>query len=100
MDFTQALPSDARPDLSIEGEIKITDIANALYVSRPIFAQSNSNSILYKLDEQGDFAQRTQVKLGKGAINEIQILEGLALGDKVVISDTSSWQNFGKIRIN
>lgn len=100
VNFTQALPSDARPDLSIEGEIKITDIANALYVSRPIFAQSNSNSILYKLDERGDFAQRTQVKLGKGAINEIQILEGLALGDKVVISDTSSWQNFGIIRIN
>lgn len=100
VDFTQALPSDARPDLSVEGEIKTTDIANALYVSRPIFAQSNSNSILYKLDEQGDFAQRTQVRLGKGAINEIQILEGLALGDKVVISDTSSWQNFEKIRIN
>lgn len=100
VDFTQALPSDARPDLSVEGEIKITDIANALYVSRPIFAQSNSNSTLYKLDDDGDFAQRIQVKLGKGAINEIQILEGLALGDKVVISDTSSWQSFEKIRIN
>ncbi|OUR76028.1 hypothetical protein A9Q75_16810 [Colwellia psychrerythraea] len=100
VDFTQALPSDARPDLSVEGEIKITDIANALYVSRPIFAQSNSTSTLYKLDDDGDFAQRTQVKLGKGAINEIQIIEGLALGDKVVISDTSSWQNFEKIRIN
>lgn len=98
--FTESLPSDARPDLSVDGEIKITDIADTLFVSRPIFSQSQSHSTLYKLNDEGDFAERIKVKLGKGSVNQIQIIEGLSLGDKVIISDPSSWQGFEKIRIN
>jgi len=98
--FTEPLPRDARPDLSVDGVIKITDIADTLFVSRPVFAQSQSYSTLYKLNEEGNFADRIKVKLGKGSVNQIQILEGLSLGDRVIISDPSSWQNFEKIRIN
>lgn len=98
--FTQALPSDARPDLSVDGEIKITDIADTLYVSRPIFSQRQSSSTIYKLNQDGDLAQRTQVKLGKGSINQIQVIEGLVVGDRIIVSDSSSWQKYQKIRIN
>ena len=98
--FTEALPSDARPDLSVDGEIMITDIADTLYVSRPIFSQRQSNTTIYKLNQDGNLAQRTQVKLGKGSINQIQVIEGLAVGDRVIISDSSSWQKYQKVRIN
>lgn len=98
--FSEALPSDARPDLSVDGEIKITDITDTLFVSRPIFSQSQSHSTLYKLNDEGDFAERIKVKLGKGSVNQIQVIEGLSRGDRVIISDPSSWQNFEKIRIN
>ena len=98
--FTESLPADARPDLSVDGEIKITDIANTLYVSRPVFAQSRTVSMLYKVDKEEDFAQRVKVSLGKGSINKIQIIDGLALGDKIIISDPSRWQEHEKIRLN
>jgi len=100
VEFTQALPSDARPDLSVDGEIHITDIADTLYVSRPIFSQRQSNSTIYKLNQDGNLAERTQVKLGQGSSNQIQVIEGLAAGDKVIISDSSSWQKYQKVRIN
>jgi len=100
VEFTQALPSDARPDLSVDGEIHITDIADTLYVSRPIFSQRQSNSTIYKLNPDGNLAERTQVKLGQGSSNQIQVIEGLAAGDKVIISDSSSWQKYQKVRIN
>ncbi len=98
--FTQALPSDARPDLSVDGEIMITDIADTLYVSRPIFSQRQSNSSIYKLNQDGNLAQRTQVKLGKGSISQIQVIEGLTVGDRIIISDASSWQKYETVRIN
>jgi len=98
--FTEALPADARPDLSVDGEIKITDITNTLYVNRPVFAQSSTTSMLYKLNPQEDFADRISVNLGKGSINKIQIIDGLALGDKIIISDPSRWQEHEKIRLN
>ena len=98
--FSEPLPTDARPDLSVDGEIKITDIADTLYVNRPVFAQSRSESMLYKLSPQEDFAKRIKVNLGKGSINKIQIIDGLALGDKIIISDPSRWQNHEQIRLN
>ncbi len=100
VDFVDGLPSDARPDLAVDGEIKITQIADTLYVNRPIFAQSQSSASLYKVSLNGDFASRVKVQLGKGSVNQIQVISGLALGDKIIISDGSRWESHQKIRIN
>lgn len=98
--FSGELPADARPDLTVDGEIKIAEISDTLYVSRPLFAQSQSTASIYKITDSGNFASRIKVKLGKGSVDQIQILEGLAPGEHIIISDPSSWQSYQKIRIN
>jgi multidrug efflux pump subunit AcrA (membrane-fusion protein) len=98
--FVHELPMGARPDLAVEGEITITQMDDTLFVNRPLFAQSQSHSSLYKLSKDGQFAERIRVKLGKGSINKIQVLEGLSIGEKIIISDSSSWDTYQKIRIN
>ena len=98
--FIESLPSDARPDLTVDGEIKITHIANTLFVDRPLFSQSQSTSSLYKVSEDGQFAEQVTVMLGKGSINQIEILNGLSVGEKIIVSDPSNWETHKKIRIN
>lgn len=98
--FPGKLPDDARPDLTVDGEIKVTEISNTLYVNRPLFAQSQSSATFYKVTENGDFAERVKVKLGKGSVSQIQILDGLSAGERIIISDPSSWETYQKIRIN
>jgi len=98
--FVDDLPSDARPDLSVDGEIKIAELTDTLYVNRPIFAQSQSTSAIYKVSKDGNFAERTSVKFGKGSVNQIQIIEGLNVGEQIIISDPSTWETYQKIRIN
>lgn len=98
--FTGDLPDDARPDLSVDGEIKITEIPNTLYVARPLFAQSRSDTAFYKLTEDDRFAERVKVKVGYGSVNKIQILEGLHIGDKIVTSDSTRFESYQKFRIN
>jgi len=100
VEFNLPLPGDARPDLTIDGEILIAEIADTLHVSRPIFAQSQSQSALYKLSQDGQFAERVLVKLGQGSVNQIQVIDGLAVGDKIIVSDPTSWETYQKIRIN
>lgn len=100
VEFSDELPSDARPDLSVDGEIKITEIADALYVSRPLFAQSQSNTALYKLTENGKFAERVNVLVGYGSVNQIEIKEGLSPGDVIVTSDPTRFETYDKFRIN
>jgi HlyD family secretion protein len=95
-----ALPQGARPDLSVDGTIELERLDNILYVSRPAFGQAQSTIGMFKLEPGGQFAVRTQVKLGRSSVNTIEILEGLQEGDQVILSDTSQWDAFNRIRLN
>jgi multidrug resistance efflux pump len=94
------LPNDARPDLTVDGLIEVSNIADALYVQRPVFAPRYSDAGLYKLTNDKEFAQKQKVKLGQSSVNQIQILSGLVVGDEIIISDTTSWQEHQEVMIN
>ena len=94
------LPNDARPDLTVDGLIEVSNIADALYVKRPVFAPRNSDAGLYKLIKDKEFAQKQKVKLEQSSVNQIQILSGLVVGDEIIISDTTSWQKHQEVMIN
>jgi len=94
------LPKDARADLSVDGEIIVAEIADALFVDRPLFAQTKSSSGFYKITEGGSFAQKVQVEVGDGSINQIQIVNGLQEGDEIITSDPSRFESYNKFRIN
>jgi HlyD family secretion protein len=95
-----ALPQGARPDLSVDGTIEIEKLTDVLYVGRPTFGQPNSQVTLFRLDAEGKGANRVQVKLGRSSVNTIEILEGLRVGDQVVLSDMTQWDAYDRIRLN
>ena len=98
--LSSQLPNEARPDLTVDGSIEVSNIDETLYVKRPAFAPKNSKTSLYRLTVDAQFAQKQMVALGKSSVNQIQILSGLKAGDEVIISDTSNWQTHQEIMIN
>ena len=86
------LPVGARPDLSVDGAIELEKLRDVLYVGRPVHGQSDSTVGLFKLVDDGSEATRVNVKLGKSSVNSIEILQGLKVGDKVILSDMSAWR--------
>lgn len=88
--FQEALPSGARPDLSVDGTIELERLSDVLYVSRPAFGQAQSTVEMFRIEEGGANAVRTKVKLGRSSVTTIEIIEGLREGDQVIVSDTSS----------
>jgi HlyD family secretion protein len=95
----QPLPQGARADLSVDGTIEIENLKDVLYVGRPVHGQSDSTVGIFKLDENGTDAMRVNVKLGRSSVNTIEIVSGLKVGDKVILSDMSAWDNFDRIRL-
>jgi HlyD family secretion protein len=93
-----ALPSGARPDLSVDGTIQLEKLDNVVYVGRPAFGQENSTVGLFKLTGDGE-AIRTNVKLGRTSVSQVEIIEGLKPGDQVILSDMSAQDSFDRIRI-
>ncbi len=97
--FTETLPLGARPDLSVDGTIELENLKNVLYVGRPVHGQSDSTIGLFKLVDDDSEAIRVNVKLGKSSVNNVEILDGLKVGDKVILSDMSSMDAFDRIRL-
>ena len=94
-----ALPRGARPDLSVDGTVELERLDNVLYVGRPAFGQEQSTVGLFRLDATTGEASRTQVQLGRSSVNTIEVMNGLAEGDSVVLSDMSAWDQFDRIRL-
>ncbi len=95
-----ALPKGARPDLSVDGTIELERLNDVLYVGRPAYGQAESTIGLFKVLTDGETAVRTQVKLGRSSVNTIEVIQGLAEGDQVILSDTSAWDAYNRIRLN
>jgi HlyD family secretion protein len=93
------LPPGARPDLSVDGTITLENLKDVLFVGRPVHGQSDSTIGIFKLTEDGSEATRINVKLGRSSVNTIEILDGLKVGDKVILSDMSAWDNFDRVRL-
>jgi len=93
------LPPGARPDLSVDGTITLENLRDVLYVGRPVHGQADSTIGIFKIIEDGSEAVRVNVKLGRSSVNTIEILQGLKVGDKVILSDMSAWDNFDRVRL-
>jgi HlyD family secretion protein len=94
------LPQGARPDLSIDGTVELERLTDVIYMGRPAFGQAQSTVGIFKLEDGGQTAVRVQVKLGRSSVSTVEILEGLQPGDQVILSDTSQWDAYNRIRLN
>ena len=95
-----ALPAGARPDLSVDGTIELMRLDDVVYMGRPVFGQADSKVSLFKMEPEGKYANRVQVALGRASVNTIEVKSGLNVGDRVILSDMSAWDQYERIKLN
>jgi HlyD family secretion protein len=93
------LPRGARADMSVDGTIEIERLPNVLYVGRPAYGSAESTVGLFKISEDGKEASTVPVKLGRTSVNTVEVLAGLSVGDSVIISDMSQWDNVARVKL-
>jgi HlyD family secretion protein len=98
--ITGDLPKGARPDLSVDGTVELERLDNVVYVGRPAFGQERSTVGIFRLDAADSIATRTPVQLGRSSVNTIEIVAGLKPGDRVILSDMSTWDSTDRVRLN
>jgi HlyD family secretion protein len=94
-----ALPKGARPDLTVDGTIELERLADAVFVGRPAQGQADMQVGLFRLEPAGKIATRVKVRLGRASVSSIEVIAGLKPGDQVILSDTSAWDAFERIRL-
>jgi HlyD family secretion protein len=96
----EALPAGARPDQSVDGVIELQRLPdNTLQVESPAFGTEHSTIQLFKDMGNGE-AQRVTVKIGVRSVQFVEVLEGLQVGDRVILSDMSTYDAYDRVRVN
>ena len=93
------LPPSARPDLSVDGNVIIEQLDDVVFVGRPSFGQAGSRVTMFKLTEDGSFADRVTVEFGASSVNHMEVRAGLEPGDIVILSDMSQWDGFDRVKL-
>ena len=94
------LPQGARPELSVDGVVQIERLSNVVYMDRPVSGEPGTTIGLFKIDGDGKGASRVNVKLGRASVNTIEVLDGLKVGDRVILSDMSQYDSYQRLRLN
>lgn len=93
-------PPSARPELSVDGTVEIQRLSDVVYVDRPVSGEQDTTIGLFKIDPDGKGATRVNVKLGRASVNTIEVVDGLKVGDRVILSDMSQYDSYQRIRLN
>ncbi|RKX35324.1 MAG: RND transporter [Verrucomicrobia bacterium] len=94
------LPRGSRPNLTVEGRIELENLADVLFVGRPAFGRESATVAVFRFEPGGDEAVRTSVLFGRMSVSEIEVVEGLQPGDRIILSDTSNWDDYERLVVN
>jgi len=94
--FAGAQPEGLRQNEQAAVRIVMGEHNDVLMVDRGAFLDP-ATRFVYVI--RGDEAIRTPVTLGAASISEIQVVHGLAAGDRVVISDTQDFNDARELRL-
>ncbi|MFN7984934.1 MAG: efflux RND transporter periplasmic adaptor subunit [Vicinamibacterales bacterium] len=94
-----ALPAGAVPDLSVDGVIELERVPQTLMVGRPAVGDEGQTLSLFRVDADGRGAMRVPVRVGRTSVSAIEVTSGVRAGERVILSDMSTWDGVDRIRL-
>ena len=95
----EPFPDDATVGKKVGTLIEVGALKDVIYFEKPATAQPNSEMPLFVVETNGEFAKRTTVRFGRQSGALIQIVSGLKPNDMVIVTDTTKWGAYERIRL-
>ena len=87
--FINEIPKKLRQNQRLNTQIILEYKANVLQVQRGQFLESSGGRFAYKV--ANGLAQKTAITTGARSLSHVEILQGLTLGDQIIISGTDTF---------
>lgn len=95
----EAFPKGARSQLTVYGTINAGQIEETLSIRRPVSALPNAVGELFKVDPDSMIADRVKVRFGESMGDRIELVEGGQEGDRFIVSDVSTWEQYDSFEL-
>ncbi|WP_353329967.1 efflux RND transporter periplasmic adaptor subunit [Bacteroides sedimenti] len=100
LSFISERPENIRAGQTYHINLQLGDPVNAVLVPRGAFFEISGGRWMYVVDKNGTFAIRRPVKIGRQNPQYYEVTEGLAPGEKVIISGYELFGDCEKIVLN
>jgi len=84
--FQGASPPGLLPGQSLQGRLALGRDEPALTLASGAFLERSGGDYAFVIAQDGRTAERRRIKLGRRNAEQVEVLEGLAAGDRVVVS--------------
>jgi HlyD family secretion protein len=95
MDFVEGVPAGIRRGQTLQIRLALSDETQAVLLAKGGFFQQTGGNWVFKVNDNGNVAYKTDIQLGRQNPDYYEVLQGLKPGDKVV---TSSYENYGTMQ--
>lgn len=98
--FVSNQPEGIRRGQTIQIKLTLGDASNAVLIPNGAFFQDTGGKWIFVVSQDGSQAIKRNVRLGRRNNHFIEVIEGLALGEQVVTSPYSSYQEMQRLKFN
>ncbi|WP_410523847.1 efflux RND transporter periplasmic adaptor subunit, partial [Phocaeicola dorei] len=98
--FTAGRPGNIRAGQTYHINLQLGDPVKAVLIPRGGFFQITGGRWIYVVDESGKFAVRRPIKIGRQNPQFYEVTDGLASGEKVIISGYELFGDNEKLILN
>lgn len=95
MEFVGKAPEGIRRGQTLQIRLALSDETKALLLAKGGFYQQTGGNWIFKLDKNGGTAYRVDIQLGRQNPEYYEVMGGLEVGDKVIVS---SYETYDKIQ--
>jgi HlyD family secretion protein len=93
LNFAKDQPPVLSPGQGLDAQLTLGAPANALLLPNGAFANDTGGTWAFVVDKNGSKVEKRQVRLGRRSSSQVEVLSGLAAGERVIVSGYTS---FGK----
>ncbi|HKC68229.1 MAG TPA: efflux RND transporter periplasmic adaptor subunit [Bacteroidia bacterium] len=93
MKFDGEVPKGIRRGQTLQIRLALSDETQALLVPKGGFYQQTGGNWIFKVNEDGSVAYKTDIQLGRQNPEYYEVLGGLKAGDKVITSGYENYEN-------
>jgi len=93
-------PADLRRGEAVQGKLELAGVDKALVLPAGAFLEASGGAWVFVVDQNGTSAHRRTVKLGRRTPESVEVLDGLAAGDRVVTSDYAGFDRIDRLVIS
>jgi HlyD family secretion protein len=96
--FDGETPPGLRQNQRVTVRVMMDELIGVLKLQRGSFAETGGGRIAFVLREDG-LAERRDIRLGARSAAEVEVLSGLAEGDRVIISSITEFEDLDTIQV-